>query len=97
MWLDSWDPAGILFEKYGYKIIYDSHSTLDARLSTVLINGTWSWKPARSYALEEIQGRLSEVNIGACDNPIWVSYVVSYEELLNHRGSIGSVGIQRGG
>jgi hypothetical protein len=43
---------------------------LDACLSTVLKNGTWNWKPARSYALVEIQGRFPKVKLGACDTPV---------------------------
>ena len=40
---------------------YDAHSSLDAKLSTVLSNGSWSWKPARSYTFVEIHCRAMEV------------------------------------
>lgn len=49
MWLDNWHPAGILFEKYGYLVVYD------ALLSTVISNGGWCWKPAKSDDLVEIR------------------------------------------
>jgi hypothetical protein len=54
LWLDHWHPLGVLFDKYGYRIIYDSQSRLDAKLDSVLRNGIWKWKPARSDALVEI-------------------------------------------
>lgn len=44
LWLDNWHPVGVLLEKYGYRAVYDAHSNLDARLSTVLKNGNWNWK-----------------------------------------------------
>lgn len=66
-----WHPAGVLLEKYGHRAVYDAQSRLEARLSTVLINGVWCQRPARSDALVEIQGRLPEIKIGDCDTPIW--------------------------
>lgn len=49
-----------------------THSKLEAWLLSVLRNGTWFWNPARSDALVDIQGRVSEVAIGECDKPMWV-------------------------
>jgi hypothetical protein len=46
MWQDHWHPLGVLFERYGFRIIYDANSRLNSKLSTVLCNG--SWKPTRS-------------------------------------------------
>jgi hypothetical protein len=54
LWLDSWHPLGILFEVFGYRVVYDAQSNLEAKLSSVIINGDWFWKPARSDALVEI-------------------------------------------
>jgi hypothetical protein len=71
MWLDNWHPAGALIEKYGYRIVYDAHSRLEARLSSVISNGNWNWRPARSNDLVDIQARLPEVRIGTIDKPIW--------------------------
>jgi hypothetical protein len=71
LWLDNWHPFGVLFEKYGYRIIYDSQSLLDSKLDSVLRNGVWCWKPARSEALVDIQSRLLEVHLGTFDKPIW--------------------------
>lgn len=70
LWVDNWHPAGILLEKYGFRAVYDAQSHKDARLSTVLSNGCWAWRPARSDSLVEIQSRLPEVLIGECDKLI---------------------------
>jgi hypothetical protein len=51
--------------------VYDSLSRLDARLESVLRNGNWCWKSARSDSLVEIQSRLSEIRLSASDKPIW--------------------------
>jgi hypothetical protein len=69
--LDSWHPFGALFDKFGYRIIYDSQSSLSARLDAVLRNGSWCWKPARSDLLVAIQSKLPEIPLGAIDKPIW--------------------------
>jgi hypothetical protein len=41
LWMDNWHPYGALFEKYGYRVIYDSQSRVDAKLASVLLNGEW--------------------------------------------------------
>jgi hypothetical protein len=41
LWMDHWYPFGVLFEKYGYRIIYDSQSRLDVKLDSVLRNALW--------------------------------------------------------
>jgi hypothetical protein len=30
LWFDAWHPDGVLYEKYGHRVIYDSHSKLEA-------------------------------------------------------------------
>jgi hypothetical protein len=57
--------------KYGFRVICDAQSSLENFLSTVLCNGVWSWRPARSDDLVDIQSRLLDVNIRPCDKPIW--------------------------
>ena len=71
MWVDHWHPAGVLLEKYGFRVVYDAHSRLEARLSSVLVNGGWCWSPARSDDLVDIQSRLHEIPLGECDKVIW--------------------------
>jgi hypothetical protein len=60
----------MLFEKYGYRIIYDSQSQLNAKLVSILRNKMWCWKPARSEALVDIQCKLPEVHLGVIDKSI---------------------------
>jgi hypothetical protein len=56
LWLDCWHPAGILLDIYGYRAVYDAHSSVEAKLSFVIHNGTgfgglldlklwWKYKP----------------------------------------------------
>jgi hypothetical protein len=71
LWHDHWHPCGPLLAKFGYRVIYDSHSNLDARVVSVLRNGNWIWKPARSDELVTIQSRLSEIRLGDSDRPVW--------------------------
>ena len=70
LWLDWWHLAGVLFEKFGYRVVYDAQSRLEAKLSTVIQNGNWFWRPARLETLVEIQARLNEVGLGSC-KPVW--------------------------
>lgn len=71
LWLDNWHPFGPLYEKYGFRIIYDSQSCLESRLNSIIWNGNWRWKPARSKALVDIQSKLPEVPIRDVDKPFW--------------------------
>jgi hypothetical protein len=41
MWLDSWHPYSILLETFGQRVVYDAHSTVEAKLSIVILNGDW--------------------------------------------------------
>ncbi|XP_059434561.1 uncharacterized protein LOC132167566 [Corylus avellana] len=50
LWLDLWHPNGILLEKYGFRVVYDAHSSVEAKLFYVIHNGEWFWRPARSEA-----------------------------------------------
>jgi hypothetical protein len=61
LWLDSWHPSSVLLENYGYRVAYDAQSRVDAKLFSVIFNGEWYWRPARSDDLVEIQSRLHEV------------------------------------
>ena len=73
LWLDSWHPFGVLLENYGYRVMYDAQSRVDAKLSYVIFNGEWYWGPTRSDDLVEIQSRLHEVRFGLHDKPLWTA------------------------
>jgi hypothetical protein len=51
LWHENWHPLGPLHEKFGLGIIYDSQSISEARVSSVIKNGEWFWKPAQSEDL----------------------------------------------
>ena len=42
LWLEDWHPDGILFDKYGFRVVYDSRIRIDAKLSSVMKNGDWN-------------------------------------------------------
>jgi hypothetical protein len=62
-----------LLDNYGYRVVYDAQSRVEAKLSSVISNGEWYWKPARSDDLVKIQSRLHEVKIGLQDKPLWTA------------------------
>jgi hypothetical protein len=64
LWFDLWHPAGVLYEIYGHRVIYDACSKPEAWLSTVIRDGDWNWRLARPDSLVEIQSNLCLVNIG---------------------------------
>jgi hypothetical protein len=53
--------------------VYDAQSSVEAKLSTVIHNGDWLWRPTRFEALVEIQARLSKISLGSSDKPIWIA------------------------
>lgn len=69
LWTDWWHPDGILLEKFGSSVVYDAHSKMDAKLSSVIREGNWLWAPARFDALVEFQSKLSLIEIGEKDVP----------------------------
>ena len=70
LWHNKWHPNGVLLEEYGHRIIYD-RSTFNAKVSSVLRNKEWVWRPARSENLMEIQSKLIQIQIMDYDRPIW--------------------------
>lgn len=58
-----------MFEQYGYRVIYDGRSKLDAKLSTLMNGKEWKWS---SDDLVNIQSKLSFVKIGETDKATWV-------------------------
>ena len=60
-WHDNWHPAGVLFQKYGFRVIYDAASKFEAKVEIVLHNKVWVWRPARSEELVNMQSNLSLV------------------------------------
>jgi hypothetical protein len=71
LWVDNWHPFRALFDRFSFRVIYDSNSRLDAKLDTVLKQGNWCWRPTRSEGLVAIQSRLTDVPIGGIDKPVW--------------------------
>jgi hypothetical protein len=73
LWFDNWHLVGRLLDTYGFCIVYDTGSNLDARVSSILIDGHWTWPPAQLDLLVEIQSRLFDVDIGDRDTPVSTS------------------------
>jgi len=71
LWFDCWHPNGRLIDRYGFRLVYDAGSCLEAWVSSIIRNGDWFWPNARSDILVDIQSKLSEVDIGTTDVPIW--------------------------
>jgi hypothetical protein len=68
------ESYGILFYKYGFQVIYDARSRIDAKLSSVMRGRDWHWIPARSDALVSIQSNLPLVKIGMIDKLLWLPF-----------------------
>jgi hypothetical protein len=71
LWFDAWHPDGVLYEKYGHRVIYDAHNKLEARLDSVINDGHWNWRSAYSDQLINIQIKLSLVPLSEKDIPQW--------------------------
>jgi hypothetical protein len=73
LWLDNWHPTGYLLDRFGYRAIYDSGFSIDAKLSNIIRNEDWFWPLARSEAIVEIQSSLPDIQLGGDDLPVWDS------------------------
>jgi hypothetical protein len=90
LWYAVWHPEGCLFDKYGYRIIYDAGRSIGPRVSSIIRDGAWYWPSAMSDDLVQVQCRLPEVEIGRIDSPIWKSSTGKYScsqtwEQIRHR------------
>jgi hypothetical protein len=88
LWLDHWHStaAGVLYQTYGSRVIYDAGSKIDHKLSTVIRDQDWCWQPARYEDLVYIQSSLHLVPIGIKDEPICTASkkgIYTYAETWN--------------
>jgi len=65
--------GGYLFDKFGYRVIYDAGRNIGPRVSSIIRDGEWFWPNAKSEHLVLIHSRLHEIPIGGVDLPIWKS------------------------
>ena len=56
-----------------YRVIYDTASNYEARVSTVLKNKLWSWNPIRSDQLVSIHRKLHLVVLKEDDRALWAN------------------------
>ncbi len=59
-WHDLWHPNGILFQTYGYRVVYDVASHLEEKFACVLKEKQWVWQADRSEQLVDIQSKLAQ-------------------------------------
>ena len=71
LWHDHWHPDGVLYLKYGHRIIDDAASKTDAQVDSVLIDKQWHWRPARSEELVSFQSKLFSINLREEDKALW--------------------------
>lgn len=66
MLLNWWHPNGVLYEKYGHKLVYDAGNKVDAKLSECFKRENL----VLATRVVSIQSKLSMVNIGELDQPV---------------------------
>uniref|UniRef100_A0A2N9J1W3 Reverse transcriptase domain-containing protein n=1 Tax=Fagus sylvatica TaxID=28930 RepID=A0A2N9J1W3_FAGSY len=71
LWHDHWHPDGILYLKYGHRVVYDAVSRSDARVASVFKDQEWQWRPARYEELVFIQSKLCLITLGEEDRFVW--------------------------
>jgi len=58
LWYDVWHPEGCLFDKYGYRMIYDAGSAIGPKVSSIIQEGAWYWPSARSDSLVHVNWKV---------------------------------------
>lgn len=71
--LDSWHPDGVLLDKFSFRVVCDARSSIEAKLSSVVVKGKWVWLNAWSDFLVYIQSQLFKVVLEAEERAIWVT------------------------
>ena len=74
LWVDNWHPHGPPLKKYGTRVIYDSNSTVNAKVKDFITNGEWHMPKALSSALISIKNDFPPYrpNIACADTVEWV-------------------------
>jgi hypothetical protein len=73
LWYDIWHPEGCLFDKFGFRTIYDAGRSIGPKVSSITRDNNWYWPSARSENLVLILSRLPEISLGGENVPIWRS------------------------
>jgi hypothetical protein len=75
LWFDAWHSNGVLYEKYGHRVIYNAHSKLNACLDSVIKDGQWNWRHAPYDQIVNIQSKPSLVPFGDKDILRWFASI----------------------
>ncbi|KAL7251523.1 hypothetical protein ACSBR1_013373 [Camellia fascicularis] len=54
LWFDNWHPLGSLWVRFGARVVYDTAFGMDAKVSRIVNNRSWSWPKRRRSFLQEM-------------------------------------------
>ncbi|KAL7224750.1 hypothetical protein ACSBR1_026103 [Camellia fascicularis] len=54
LWFDNWHPLGSLWARFGARVVYDTAFGMDAKVSRIINNRSWSWPRRRRSFLQEL-------------------------------------------
>lgn len=59
-WLDNWHPLGPLYQRFGERVCSNIGMSLNAKVSSLIHNGTWKWPRGRRRITQEIKDNTPE-------------------------------------
>ena len=71
LWHDNWLPQGVLSHKFDTEAIFAAGSYPSARVSSIIVNGHWQWRPPRSMDQSLLQQECQLVPIHGEDTLVW--------------------------
>ena len=72
MWYDLWHPNGPLFPLYGNNIVYDSASSLKAKVSDFIHQMEWRWPSTVTWELNEVKNASLPAILEGNDYVVWL-------------------------
>ncbi|XP_028077369.1 uncharacterized protein LOC114279339 [Camellia sinensis] len=74
LWFDNWHPLGYLWARFGARVVYDTAFGMDAKVSRIVNNRSWSWPRRRRSFLQELikHTPLTFTPNSGNDTAIWV-------------------------
>ena len=87
-WVDNWHHHGSLIRRYGERLIYDTVSTVESKLSQFIQGGRWSFPRPTSADLFRVVQELPDIDPVGDESVEWQWYqeVQSAKEFIRSHG-----------
>ncbi|XP_058198487.1 uncharacterized protein LOC131314007 [Rhododendron vialii] len=76
LWWDNWHPLGLLYDRFGDRVVHNVGRSLRAKVASIVENGAWRWPRLRNHLIQTIVSHTQNLvpHPEMVDSVIWVPH-----------------------